>query len=331
MRMKRSKPPELNLLIGHQRLGIRLDDRTGGLHAALVGKFAAHLCEPLPTAVRLDVSTWTRRRTYRWQEAAIRPLTAGIKTALERMPRTHPVQQRLERITEILHHTDPQHEVFGRLTGGNGDADSMVFAMSGDNLFFYRPRRRMAAIVLRKTWRPAHMLAGVLNGAMFVLSFLLMQTNGLLLHGCAVERGGTSVLLVGRSGSGKTTAGRLCRPDTCYADDGVVVVHDGHRFRVHPSPFRQIEGDGGSADGSSGVLEKVLLLEKHARDRLAALDKHAMMLFILRHAIHFYRYLDDATARKGFETARRLVETLPVYRLRFTRTGDIWPLISGNP
>jgi hypothetical protein len=275
----------------------------------------------------IDVSTWSQGRTYTWQTGAREAFAARIKTTLQRLPQTHPVGQRFAKAMEILHHIDPQDILRQRGNAANNAAGVPLFAMSGDNLFFEHPQTGRAHIFVKKTVRKSHMIAGVLNGTMFALSHRLLQSGGLLLHGCALERNGNTVLFLGGSGSGKTTAARLCRPDACFADDGVVIVEKDRHFRVYPSPFRQIEAGRHLKNDYTAAVEKVILLEKDSRDRLGELGKHAMMLFILRHAIHFFKYFDDGSARKGFETVQRLLVGLPIYRLQFTPNSDIWELI----
>jgi hypothetical protein len=318
---------DLGVHIADRHFHLRLDRGSAGLHRPLSEKFEAHLAPPAPDALQIHVSTWTRRRSYTWQIDARETFAAHIKTTLHRLPQTHPVEQRFAKAMKILRHIDPQDITGRRGNGANNGANVPVFAMSGDNLFFGHPQTGTAHIFVKKTVRKAHMIAGVLNGTMFALSHGLLQSGGLLLHGCALERNGKTVLFLGGSGSGKTTAARLCRPDVCFADDGVVIVEKDHHFRVYPSPFRQIEAGGHLKNDYTAAVEKVILLEKDTRDRLSALDKHEMMLFILRHAIHFFKYLDDGSARKGFETAKRMLEGLPIYRLQFTPASDIWKLI----
>lgn len=319
---------EIGLNIGQQCLRLCLEPEIAGLREDLKKRFEGYLATPSPDAVRIQVSSWVRRHRYPWQTQRLQPFEDCIKAALVRFPQTHPVEERLATARSILRHSRPQAGAWQNLSAGNGHANSLIFAMSGANLFFYQPRNRTACILLKKSIRKDPMAAGVINGTMFALSYLLVQNGGLLLHGCGFERDGKAVLLVGKSGAGKTTAAKLCRPDVCFADDGVVLVREGDRFFLRPSPFRQAEISGGPPTGSSRPLETIFLLEKHHSDQVSDLKKHEMMLFILRHAIHFFKYLDDGSASKGFETVRHLLQSHPVYRLQFTPGADLWKLIS---
>lgn len=320
--------PEIGLNIGDQCIRLCLDRDMAGLQEHLEKRFEEYRAPPLPDAVRIYVSSWARRHSFDWDPQTIRSLEAGIKAALLRVPQTHPVEERLAKALRILRHAGPQSAAFQHIGCDNGGAQSLVFAMSGANLFFYQPSMRRASILLKKGLRKDPMVAGVLNGIMFALSYRLIQSGGLLLHGCAFERGGKTVLMVGRSGAGKTTAARLCRPGVCFADDGVVLVADSEGYCVQPSPFRQLEIFGEPRPGIPGRLEAIFLLEKHCSDRVSELEKHEMMMFILRHAIHFFKYFDDTTARRGFKTVKDLLDLLPTYRLQFTRKSDLWSLIS---
>jgi hypothetical protein len=319
---------EIGLDIGDRHLRLSLDHQSSGLQGLLSQRFAGYQTTPSQDAVRIVLSTWRGRRKYGWSASSIDALAVCIRTALERYPQNHASEQRLATVLKILRHTDPNDAALRELNSGNGHRGTLVFALSGENLFFYQAQTRTAVILLKKTFRKGHMLAGAMNATMFALSHLLMASGGLLLHGCALQRNGKTVLFLGGSGAGKTTAARLCRPDVCFADDGVVLVKQGATFIVHPSPFCQIEANGNMKNVRAAAVERVVLLEKHAAEHVRALDKHELMLFILRHAIHFFKYMDDDTARKGFETVKHLIGELPVYRLQFTRDSDIWKLIS---
>lgn len=314
-----------HLNIGDKHLRLCLDRKAGRLRRGLLKHFNRYLTGPAGDGVRLCISGYDKKRNFDWSDNQITSYAGWIKETLARLPHTHPVGEREARVLEILRHIDP-HDTNLQQMNCRQD-ESLLFGMVGEAIFLYKPRIREAAAFLPKTLRVSPMLADSVNAVMFVLSQLLADSGGLLLHGCAVERDGVTVLFIGRSGSGKTTMARLCRPDTCFADDGVVVVRQDNQFMVHSSPFCQIEETDKSVNGHRGTIQKILLLEKQSFDRVSELEKHAMMRFMLQHAIHFFKYMDDGSARKGFETVRMLLQSLPTYRLQFTRYTDVWNLI----
>ena len=52
--------------------------------------------------------------------------------------------------------------------------------------------------------------------------------------------------------------------------------------------------------------------------------KNELMCTILIHLIHFYKYLNDETARAGFYLLKEMLDTLPAYKLEFARKRKIW-------
>ena len=314
------------LNIGDKGLRLCLDHKAGRLRRGLLRFFKQFLTGPAEDGVRLTIIVYNKKRIFEWSDNQIAAYAGCIKETLARLPHTHSVGVREARALEILRHIDPHDANLQKMICRQDE--SLLFGIVGEAIVLYKPRIREAAAFLPKTFRVFPMLADSVNAVMFVLSQLLAESGGLLLHGCAVERDGVTVLFIGRSGSGKTTMARLCRPDTCFADDGVVVIRQGNQFMVHSSPFCQIDKTDASVNGHKGRIQKILLLEKQSFDRVAELEKHAMMRFMLQHSIHFFKYLDEGAARKGFETVRMLLQTLPTYRLQFTRYTDVWNLIN---
>jgi hypothetical protein len=306
---------------------LSFDANYSRLQRRITKHFAGYLTDhPVPEAACINISAYKRGKIFPWSDTGIEPFADCISKTLARLPHSHPVGERTTKALHILRHISPRSAELKQLNGRN--RRSLIFAMSGASLFFYRPDRRTATAILPKTLRADPMVAAVINAIMFVLSHLLATSGGLLLHGSAVEREGATVLFIGRSGSGKSTAARLCRPDTCFADDGVTIVRSGRDFWAQRSPFRQIDMADQATNGSRGAIGKVFLLDKQVRERISDLARPEMMRYILQHAIHFYKYLDDDAARKGFESVKLLLDTLPVYRLEFTHTSDVWRLIS---
>jgi hypothetical protein len=319
--------PEIGLNIGGQHMRLSLDGAAAKLQKRLSKIFRGFLAPPASEAITLRISHWDKKQRHHWDDESFGRVASIINATLERAPRNRKLEKKLATALTILRHTHPSNSLLARIAA-NGPETAAAFAVDGSNLFLYQPQRRTASILLQKTFRRARMEAGVINGVMFALSYRLIQEGGLLLHGCALERAGRTVLLVGQSGAGKTTAARLCRPAVCFSDDGVVLTADGGQYKVQVSPFRQVKTVEFPPNGCKKPIASIFLLEKHASDRVTRLPKHEMMLFILQHAIHFFKYFDDGIARRAFDTVRQLMETLPTYRLQFTRNADLWELIT---
>ena len=215
----------------------------------------------------------------------------------------------------------------------------LTYARVGMDLFFFNTESKTAYLFVGETFRRLPLIkwimkifdmgqstirTGILNGIMFVLSHLLIYDQGLLLHGSALQKDGHGFLFLGLSGAGKSTITQLVGPDVCFSDDGVVVKKEMDTVFVYHSPFKQTKGFGKERDMVKTKIQKAFLLEKADQNRALPLKKSELMDSILKHMIHFYKFMDRDTAQKGFYIVKDIVESLPVYKLQFSKRQDIW-------
>jgi hypothetical protein len=257
--------------------------------------------------------------------------------------RRFPVDEQIEKIVgesiKLLQHLDPDGEGMKHIRARIDKTHSLIYARVGLSLFFFDTELNIAFFYLGRNailftllmWvlngfkvaQPA-LNQGFVNGMMFILSHLLIHNNGLLLHGSAVQKEGRGILFLGPSGAGKTTVTRLCQPDICFSDDGVIIRKEGARVFAYRSPFRQIHNMPDKRTMVKGEVQKIFLLEKNRNHRVSSIKNNELMCLILMNLIHFFKYLSDETASVGFYLTKEILDTLPSYRLEFARTGELW-------
>lgn len=168
-----------------------------------------------------------------------------------------------------------------------------------------------------------------------------VRRGGLPLHAALVERDGRGVLLVGRSGVGKSTAClRLPRKWTVLGDDLALAVRrlEGG-FAVHPLPTWSRVGIGSDGDAwniSRGVdLSAVFFLAQAGVDEAEPAGRAAAAV-ILAHAAETIFNSVRTTAHafgtlplKGeiFTNAAAMASAVPSYSLRLSLTGRFWERI----
>jgi hypothetical protein len=166
-----------------------------------------------------------------------------------------------------------------------------------------------------------------------VLAFLCSHDlprrhNALLLHGAAVVRRGHGLALVGRSGTGKTTAARLASGHAdVLTDESLIVSLAGGRPLLVSTPFW-----GASTPREliqrvrrAAPLRALLLLEHGARFRLEPLSAGEAALALLTTEKLAVERVSSATA--WLEVAGRLAAATPVYRLSSLPATELWSFL----
>lgn len=170
---------------------------------------------------------------------------------------------------------------------------------------------------------------------------LTIQRGGLPLHAALVEHSDRGLLLVGRSGVGKTTACRRLPIDwNVLSDDLALAVRtsDGG-FRVHPLPTWSAVRIGSTEHTwdikQSVKLSAVFFLAQAAKDEVTPAGK-AMASVILNDAAMTVfnslqagpRYLEESFMfGKLFSNAATMAQAVPSYIFRLSLQGRFWEKI----
>jgi SynChlorMet cassette protein ScmC len=181
------------------------------------------------------------------------------------------------------------------------------------------------------------------EGIRFALQFIYrqsLQRGGLPLHAALVEHQGKGVLLVGTSGTGKSTCcRRLSPPWRARCDDEVLLTlaPDG-RYLAHPFPtwsdyLLQREKDSlKSQSQDHSPLAGIFFIEHSASDECLPEDPSKALIEIIIASqivlnLHLW-YCDSEEGRNiravMFDNACQLVHQVPAFRLRVSLTGRFW-------
>jgi hypothetical protein len=315
---------QLDIDIAGEKFQLKLKYPDRRLLRAASQWFDSYKSPSTDRACRVNIYAYRGKRLYAWDPGEISRLQHRLENIHRRAPSSKHDAARVNLALDILRHFDPESPLMQKVRTWFDANPEPMHAVAGADLFLYNKRSHSACLFLKKRLRRSHMLVGIINGVMFVLSYMLASSGGLLIHGAAVERNSLGVLFLGASGAGKTTAARLCRPDICFSDDGVVVKNEGGRFYAYRSPFRQIEEFNHNTGIVKGEIKKIFLLEKGESRRVLPLQRNELMGMMLMHLTHFFKYLDREAAEKGFYAIKDMLDQLPAYRLQFIKSEDIW-------
>jgi len=168
----------------------------------------------------------------------------------------------------------------------------------------------------------------------------LIVSGGLPIHGALVEKEGGGVLLLGKSGAGKTTCcRRLPSSWHIHSDDCALVVRsENGEFKAHPLPtwsaIESRELQWPCRINHRVVLRALFILEQSSHDEVeplgGAMSVHAVKRACEEALVPFYllRSSQSRYLRKHiFENAVSLARALSVFKLRVSLTGRFWEKI----
>jgi len=156
-------------------------------------------------------------------------------------------------------------------------------------------------------------------------TLLLVRRGGFLLHAASAIRNGKAFVFSGVSGAGKTTLSRMAPPDvTLLTDEMSYICPDRDVYRAFGTPFA---GDlGVNGVDVSAPLTEINMLAQGPRNKRELLSPATALAALLRNIL--FLAVDPEYVRLAFEAAYRAVSILPVYRLTFVPTEEVWEMIS---
>jgi hypothetical protein len=318
------KEKQLDIEIGCEVIRIDIAERDQHLFNVIQKSLKAYLTTSKKSGCLVKVIPYFHGHLFNWPPSELAKFRNFFKSVQQCFPPADQLEETVDLSLNILQHFDLEDKTIRHLCSCLERPRTLIYLMVGFDIYLYDVSSNTAFFFLKGHTRRSHMLMGVMNGIMFVLSYRLIHVNGLLLHGAAVQKNHQTVLFLGLSGAGKSTITRLCDPEICFADDGVVIKYEKNRFYTYRSPFSQTKEKNKNPDVTKGKIKKIFLLEKSDRCNVLPIAKNELMRITLLHLIHFYKYLNQETARLGFYEVKKLLETLPSYRLQFAKSGKIW-------
>jgi hypothetical protein len=156
-------------------------------------------------------------------------------------------------------------------------------------------------------------------------SLLLVERGGFLLHAASAVRNHRAFVFSGLSGAGKTTISRLAPPDAALLTDEISYIRPcAERYSAFGTPFAGELAKVG--ENLSAPIETMYLLAQGSENRIDPIAPAEAVRALLRNVLFFSH--DPELVRIVFESACDFVNRVPVRRLTFRPTPDVWELIA---
>lgn len=152
-----------------------------------------------------------------------------------------------------------------------------------------------------------------------LLSQLLVQELGFLLHAATIEHRGQAYVFMGRSGAGKSTIASLSLPGSVFTDE-ISLVRKFEAWEAFGTPFwGEFRADG---QNRSAPLAGIFALVQAPHNRKEALSPREALAELLGNTLFF---APDREARERLlEIYLDLIRTIPVFRLEFRKDSSFW-------
>ena len=156
-----------------------------------------------------------------------------------------------------------------------------------------------------------------------LLSQVLVEQRGFLLHAATIERDGRAYIFMGRSGAGKSTVASKAPVGSVFTDEISLVRHRG-RWEAHGTPFwGEFRADG---QNRSAPLAGVFELVQAPQNRKEALPVRAALSALLGNTLFFSG--ERAARERLLGVYAALLQDVPVYRLEFRKDCSFWECIA---
>jgi hypothetical protein len=155
-------------------------------------------------------------------------------------------------------------------------------------------------------------------------TLILAEQGGFLLHASSMIRDGRALVFAGQSGAGKTTMCRLAPPDAILLTDEISFVRPvENTYCAFGTPFHGELAISGT--NAFAPVEALYLLEHAEEDRVDGVSSRQALTQLLRNVLLFTQ--ESESVSRVFASALDLVSRVPVRRLRFAPTPQVWSTV----
>ena len=157
-----------------------------------------------------------------------------------------------------------------------------------------------------------------------MLSYRLLEKNGVLLHGAGLIRNRQGYLFIGQSGAGKSTVARLsAKTSTVLSDDLTLVYLTPEGGQIFGTPFF---GEFATAGANlSAPLVGIYFLRQAPENKAVQIAPHTALRRFLRSVMFFGQ--DKASTSTVMDLAMAFCDRIPCYELHFLPDDSFWRCI----
>lgn len=157
-----------------------------------------------------------------------------------------------------------------------------------------------------------------------ILSRILVDRQGCILHSCGVKFKGKGLLFAGHSEAGKSTMARLLKDKArILCDDRMILRRHAEGFKIHGT---WSHGDVPEVSADSAPLKAILFLNKSARNYAERMeDKKIILKKLLSCLIRPFVTAD--WWEKSLGLLENIIQEVPCYELYFDKSGKVVDLL----
>ena len=145
-----------------------------------------------------------------------------------------------------------------------------------------------------------------------LLSLLVLEKGGILLHSSAVVHNDSSLIFSGPSGAGKSTIAQLlCPPYALINDEFNILTPLNSSLHVFSTPYGKIKG----THKHCASVQKLFLIFKHTSNKIYPLTPKESFFRIAANVCSLPT--SDYYGNKLLENMQNIIDAVPVYELYF--------------
>ena len=220
----------------------------------------------------------------------------------------------------ILHHVE-RHYPFS-------DKPLLIGFLNG--VLAYNVHSQKGHIYLFRS-KGKNFILGSLHKLLFLFMAIVMaEQNKLMVHGAGLRIMSEGRLFIGGSGAGKSTVAGYAERENVLSDDAPVITKDCGLFKIHASPFSQVnlfESKAAHHHRKEAPLTKLIFLNQATHADLKRRDKRAALAELLRNHIHGLDLMDRDLKASVFHFCCDLCGSVPAFDLYFQKNNQFLSLL----
>jgi len=154
-------------------------------------------------------------------------------------------------------------------------------------------------------------------------TLILLELDGVLVHGSSIVEGGKAFLFYGVSGSGKTTTTILSEPRVILSDELTLVRKINGEYRAFGTPFwGELQKNG---ENINAPINRILLLRKNPENFIEEQTPRQALKSLLPCILFFAQ--EPNLVNQVVNRVIDIVENVPVGALHFRKDSTFWEIL----